>query len=120
MTTGAEKLGVNKTPATVSFTASKATPTAAQRKQLEAEEARFAFGNVERNAILSDSAVVRGAITAIQWLLRSKAQMKAFRVDHVTQALQWLHEREPFDLAEAETTARAVMAATNAAYRANG
>ncbi len=69
-----------------------------------------AFGAKERNiytdrtkpcfdvrstiALVTESAMVRGAITAMAWFYRSQQPLRAFRPEDYRDALKWLHASE--------------------------
>jgi hypothetical protein len=74
------------------------TPTPVQRAMVVAQAAGMGVGSLERVAIIAGSALVRGAATAIQWLLRPRWEIKLYAPSEISQALQWLLEIHPFDL----------------------
>jgi hypothetical protein len=55
-----------------------------------------------RSAIMSDSVVVRGALTAIGWLLGAKFQARAFAPKELPAAFEWTSEECNVDRAVAE------------------
>lgn len=84
-------------------------PTTKQRKIL-ATEYHDAVGGV-RAAVLTDSMIARGVMTALGWLLASNT--KAFELDELEAALKWLATQVPIEaqrvreaLAEAQRVSR--------------
>lgn len=71
-------------------------PSAAQRKAAAELSATFSHF-----ALISSSMLVRGAVTAISWLLRSKIETRAFAPSEVRAALEWLSKAQHFDVEEA-------------------
>jgi hypothetical protein len=66
-------------------------PNAAQRRRLvQRKGARF--HEIVRIALISDSAMVRGAITAMQWLVGSPTQTKTYRPSEHLEAARWAAE----------------------------
>jgi hypothetical protein len=55
---------------------------------------------LERVALLTDSALVRGTLTATSWL-RMQTKYRAFRTGELDPALDWLREVIAFDRADA-------------------
>lgn len=80
-------------------------PNAAQRKALSLREDELGMDKLRRMAIVSDSVVVRGAVTAISWMIKSSAQTKisSFKPTDYSEAFRWLHEQVAFDENEAHT-----------------
>jgi hypothetical protein len=75
-------------------------PSARQRKMLTEEFANAIGTSAERRvAVLTDSAMVRGTVTAIHWFTRKK--FIAFSPKEVDRALDWLAEDVAFDRAKA-------------------
>jgi hypothetical protein len=74
-------------------------PNARQRQIIVDELKRNGVPHPERTAILTDSALMRGALTAYSWLTGSDARSCA--VADRRQALVWLAEKAPFDVDEA-------------------
>jgi hypothetical protein len=87
-------------------------PTAAQRRA--SVEATRKSRLADRVAMLSDSAVTRGAFTAIQWMLGKQTGNRAFRPAEVDAALHWLAEGHPFDMAAARTRVDTLIRAAHA------
>jgi hypothetical protein len=59
-----------------------------------------------RAVVLTDSAILVGATTAIGWL--ANVSFKAFKPDDIDAALEWLRGGAPFDQAEAKVVWRKV------------
>jgi hypothetical protein len=72
-----------------------AAPTAKQRKMLT-DTANL--GHMTRLAILSDSALFRGAIVALSWMSLSKSLTQSFPPTDYWDALRWLEQGEAFNL----------------------
>jgi hypothetical protein len=91
------------------------TPSAAQRRMsVEAtQKSRLA----DRVALLSDSALTRGAFTAIQWMLGQQTLHKAFTPRDVRPAIAWLAEGDAFDAEVGYQLAREIITADVAAKR---
>jgi len=71
-----------------------------------------------RVALVSDSALVRGAITAINWF--TKKHVVAFAPKDVSRALDWLAEDIRFDRKEADVTLGDIVEAVNPQRPMNG
>jgi len=85
----------------VLFYAPKHGPSASHRKMLTHEYARAVRLDLQRRvALISDSAIVRGAITAINWFTRTN--LVAFPPREARHALDWLAEDIAFDRSQAE------------------
>lgn len=56
----------------------KVGPTAPQRKMIADAESRIHFKRIEKIALVSQSALVRGAMTAIAWVFSGKQQIRAY------------------------------------------
>lgn len=68
-------------------------PSASHRKAL-AELAESELGpRLQRHAIVSNSAIAQGVVTALSWLSRKPYEEKIFRTP--TDAIAWLRERHP-------------------------
>ena len=68
-------------------------PSASHRKAL-AELAESELGpRLQRHAIVSNSAIAQGVVTALSWLSRKPYEEKIFRTP--TDAIAWLQERHP-------------------------
>jgi hypothetical protein len=77
-------------------------PSATQRRELESAQAAFgSYEDIKRVAIITDSALARGAMAAILWLLRLKTQVRGFSRRDVRGALQWLAQVARFSEEEA-------------------
>jgi hypothetical protein len=88
-------------------------PTARQRRASVdvAKKSRLA----DRVALLSDSAIIRGAFTAIQWVLGKQTDQKAFRPSEVSEAIDWLAQAHAIDVIAARRQAKALIRAAHAA-----
>lgn len=76
-------------------------PNASQRQIILAAMHEHALPPLERTAVLTDSALMRGALTAYSWFSRSDSS--PFAVADRQKALVWLAERAPFDVDEGMT-----------------
>jgi hypothetical protein len=86
----------------VLFWSLKQGPSTRQRTMLTNEFAQAVRLDLQRRvALISNSALVRGTITAINWLARKK--VAAFAPREIGRALDWLAEDVAFDRAEAQT-----------------
>jgi hypothetical protein len=87
-------------------------PTASQRhlSVQTTKKSRLA----DRVALLSDSALTRGAFNAIQWVLGKQTNSQAFRPTEVRVALDWLSGAHPFDIPPALRRADALIRAAHA------
>ena len=75
-------------------------PTAEQRNILQKEFAeRLGFDKHTYGALLSDSMVARGALTAVAWLTGMKT--RTFRPDLYRDGLRWLAETKTFEMVTA-------------------
>jgi hypothetical protein len=85
----------------VLFWAPTQGPTGSQRKMLTEEYAEAVRIDAQRCvALISDSTMVRGALTAINWF--AKKNMRAFARTDIQQALDWMADEIEFDRQEAE------------------
>lgn len=76
---GAAKAGLQYSP--------EQSPNAHQRKRFAtAQEVAVPY---LRMALLTDSAIVRGSVTAIAWLIRSQTDLRAFKTTQWPKALLW-------------------------------
>jgi hypothetical protein len=76
-------------------------PSASQRKVLRNEFARAIAVDAQRRVVLiSESTLVRGAMTAISWFARTNAA--AFSPADIQCAFDWLAEDIPFDRTQAQ------------------
>jgi hypothetical protein len=73
------------------------SPTAKQRSLVKEHEVAMGLPQLERLALISDSGVVRGAITALSWLAPSLRNHKAFAPKDVRSALDWLAGASTYD-----------------------
>jgi hypothetical protein len=88
-------------------------PTASQRRMSveTTQKSRLA----DRVAVLTDSAIVRGGFTAIQWVLGKQTDNKAFRPTEVQAAIAWLARRHSIDVPSSLRRADALIRAAHAA-----
>jgi hypothetical protein len=101
------------------FWSLKQGPSTRQRKMLTDEFAQAVRLDLQRRvAVISDSALVRGTITAINWLVRKK--MSAFAPCEVAGALDWLAEDVAFDRAQAQSALEQAIDAVQGLARKNG
>jgi hypothetical protein len=100
----------------VLFWAPKYGPSASQRKALTGEFAQAVRLDAQRRVVLiSGSALVRGTMTAINWITRST--LAAFAPTEGPRALEWLAKDVEFDRAQAQ---RALDAIVNAVQHRGG
>jgi len=80
-------------------------PNAEQRKALSLREDELGMDKLRRVAIVSDSILVRGAVTAMSWMIKSSAQTKlnSFKPADYASAFRWLGEQVTFDESQANT-----------------
>lgn len=71
-------------------------PDARQRRMLVEHLAEHRLPAMERAAMITDSALVRGALTAFGWLV-PKTTLRAFRPVDLGAALDWLSQGAQFD-----------------------
>src|SRR5258708_3520252 len=96
----------------VLFWAPKSGPSASQRRMLTDDYAQAVRLDAQRRIVLiSDSAIVRGTITAIDWFTRKN--FLAFAPKNVQQAIGWLAEDIEFDRKEAELALGKILEAVN-------
>lgn len=83
-------------------------PTMAQRRIVASYGEAMGLDAIRRIAILTDSALARGALLVLTWLARSKSiETRGFRPSEARAALAWLEEVEPgLDLAGAIDSVR--------------
>lgn len=74
-------------------------PNAAQRAYVKDHEHNVMDEKCARMALITDSAFVRGGVTALSWLMRTKAPMRAFAVKNMGEALAWSCSGSRVDLA---------------------
>lgn len=77
-----------------------AMPTTAQRKQ-SAEHNKGVEGQLKRIAMLTDSALVRGVLTAFGWLMPGP-KLSSFSMTEEDAAFAWLSEVDSFDVEQAK------------------
>jgi hypothetical protein len=73
-----------------------AFPSAYQRARLAAHLKKHGIAPLVRVAVLTDSALIRGAMTAFGWIM-PRTTLRAFEVLDVGGCLKWLKEGGPFD-----------------------
>ena len=78
----------------------RAYPNATQRQAAKKFIDENAVRNIERLAALTDSAMLRGALTALNWIMPD-SKMQAYSPREYAQALTWVHEIADFDVASA-------------------
>ena len=88
-------------------------PTAVQRRM--SVETTHKSRLADRVALLTDSAFVRGALTAIQWVLRKETNTKAYRPADVEAAIRWLALGHAIDVPAALRRADAMIRAAHVA-----
>lgn len=82
-------------------------PNMSQRRIVASYGEAMGLENIRRIAILTDSALARGALLVMTWLTRTKSiQTLGFRPSEVSSALAWLREVSSIDV-EAALAARA-------------
>jgi hypothetical protein len=79
---------------------SRAFPNATQRQLAKKFIEQNRVRKLERLAALTDSAMLRGALTALNWIMPD-SQMQAYTPREYAQALSWVHEVANFDVASA-------------------
>lgn len=72
-------------------------PTTRQRAALAAVKDQFGFDQIERQVLLTDSVLMRGAIAAMSWLIRPKIETKCYSLSQVDKAFGWLAGGAHFD-----------------------
>jgi hypothetical protein len=77
-----------------------AFPSAYQRGRLAAHLKKHGIPPMVRVAVLTDSALIRGAMTAFGWIM-PRTTMRAFEVLDISGCLNWLHEGAKFDQVKA-------------------
>ena len=74
----------------------EAFPSAYQRARLAAHLKNHGIAPLTRVAVLTDSALIRGAMTAFGWIM-PRTSMRAFEVLDVAGCLKWLQQGGDFD-----------------------
>lgn len=90
----ARALGAPPVVSLASFTG--AVPDAKQRRMLAEHLVEHNLRPMVSAAVITNSALVRGAVTAFGWLV-PKTSLRAFQPDDLDLALAWLHEAGSFD-----------------------
>lgn len=80
-------------------------PNAAQRRRLSEAGAQIGLDQVQRTALMTASTLVRGAITAIAWLM-PKVTLRSFGMGALDQALTFVAGAAKFDRAAVEARVR--------------
>jgi len=75
-------------------------PSGRQRAQVQAIQDEI-YPDFRALAILTDSSIVRGVITAMAWVSKNKLQTRATKPKEYAQALEWLQTIIGFDHKEA-------------------
>ena len=89
-------------------------PNANQRRLIKERMEKKAQMQAKRVALVSESALVRGALTAIGWLLNNPDNsMRAFAGRDIDGALSWLAKEAIFDQAKAKQAHAALRQAGN-------
>ena len=94
----ARKLGL-RPKVTIAYFA-RAYPNATQRRAAKDFIDQNAVRTIERLAALTNSALLRGALTALNWIMPD-SKMRAYEPREYSQALTWVHEVAEFDVASA-------------------
>lgn len=81
-------------------------PSPRQRAMVKDNAARMGTARLERLALIAGTTVVRGALTAITWILPEQWETRAFPPNELEEALQWLRLGRAFDIQLAETEVR--------------
>jgi hypothetical protein len=77
--------------------------TVKQRRVFSVEfRDRLRLAEFRRVAFLTDSALLRGVLTAMAWLVRSDAQTTGYKPTEWKDALSWMGEKAEFDRTEAD------------------
>ncbi len=88
-----------------------AGPTAEQRRIIVDEYGdRTGIKSFSRVALLSNSVMVRGVLTALGWLLGGKSRTRAWKPSDWKKCLEWLREDATFDLLAAEAVFKDALA----------
>ena len=91
-------------------------PSTHQRRMLTDEFGEAVRVDAQRRvALISESAFVRGTMTAINWLLQKN--ILAFAPPNIERALEWLAEEIAFDPVEARATLDGIVAAVRTVLR---
>ena len=73
-----------------------AFPNARQRQMASDFMKRHYLREMDRVAVITESVVIRGAMTAFSWIM-PKVRVRAFDTNEVRDALRWLREVGSFD-----------------------
>jgi hypothetical protein len=74
----------------------EAFPSAYQRGKLASHLKKHGVPPLARVAVLTDNALIRGAMTAFGWIM-PRTTLRAFEVLDVPGCLKWLHDGGEFD-----------------------
>jgi hypothetical protein len=87
------------------------SPSAPQRRKLSASPIALRMKDTRRLALLSESVMVRGAVTAMTWLTASTVQVKPFKPKDLARSIHWLKAdpRSRFSLSDAIAKASALL-----------
>ena len=77
-----------------------AVPNAKQRQLMYDTMQRHGLPRPDRQALLTDSAMMRGAMVAFAWLTGTDSA--SYAISDREKAIAWLAEKHPFDVAEAK------------------
>ena len=77
-----------------------AFPSARQRQMASDFMVKHYLREMERIAVITESVVIRGAMTAFSWIM-PKVRVRAFESDAARDAVSWLHEAGRFDETQA-------------------
>ncbi len=82
--------------------APKHGPSARQRSHMVSRGAELCLHQQKRAALISESTLVRGIITAMGWSSRAATELRAFAPRNVGAALTWLSDRGNIEKEAAE------------------
>jgi hypothetical protein len=105
-----ERFGVQ--PGVLNFSPTQ-SPSATQRNILGTEfKDKTHVAELRRVVVLTDSALARGVLTALTWLLPNSRKMHqmAFKSTELDEALEWLAKDLTFDVARARALYREMLA----------
>ncbi len=95
-----ERLVANSVPRRSLTLSPYCGPSAKQRQAMVASGVGRAMLQQSHAALLTGSALVRGAVTALGWVARAdRIQQRAFRPEEAKKALIWLEASGPIDFA---------------------
>jgi hypothetical protein len=76
-------------------------PSARQRRIVNDYRERIGVADVRAQAVISQSALVRGAVTAMTWLMRPPYEMRSYPVSQLNAAFAMLRPHGEFDVTRA-------------------